>query len=264
MIDPLAYVRVLARSAVADGAQVYAMTAASAVSRDGDGWRLGTPNGTIRAGRVLMATNAFTTGAARDLGRSLVPLMIYQIATDPLPPEVAARVAPFRQPASDTRGNLFTWRLDAEDRLISGGMALIPLAAEGRMAARIVARLASELRLPRIPRIAHVWRGSAAMTPDGLPRIAVFGPGYYGATGCNGRGIAFSTMLGEALAPLLRGEIAPGDLPIPLSNGRSVPFRALARMAPSAVLLRAIVADRASERQTLVARLAAAAKGSTA
>ena len=139
--------------------------------------------------RVILATNAIGPGVARRLARTVVPLSVYQIATAPMPADIVRRIAPQRQPMSDMRSNLFTYRLDRDDRLISGGMAIVPLGAHRRMARAIVARLAAELRLPAVPEVAYVWRGTAAMTPDFLPHLYEFGPGIVGGIGCNGRGI---------------------------------------------------------------------------
>ena len=86
----------------------------------------------FRARHVLLCTNAFTTGAAGRLGRTTVPLRVYQIATAPLDADTVARIAPDRRPIGDTRKNLFTYRLDRDNRLISGGMAAVPLGDQRR------------------------------------------------------------------------------------------------------------------------------------
>lgn len=245
MINPLAFARGLARCALAAGARLYTQTSALDITTDGAGHILRLSTGaTLHARRVLLASNAGTLGAARPLGRRVLPLTVYQIATEPLPAEIVARIAPRRQPVSDTRTNIFTYRLDADNRLISGGMALIPYRAEARMARRIVERLARELGLPAVPKVEHVWRGTAAMTSDGLPLLTTLGAGIVGAVGCNGRGVAFTTVLGEALGTWLAEGADPQDTPLPLVLARPLPVRGLARWAPSLVLLRGLWADR--------------------
>lgn len=245
MINPLAYLRGLARRAIAAGARVHTQTAALdlVAAKGGHALRLST-GATLHARRVLLATNAGTSGAARPLGRTVLPLSVYQIATEPLSPAVVARIAPRRQPVSDTRTNIFTYRLDADNRLISGGMALIPHGAEARMARRIVGRLARELELAEVPKPAYVWRGTAAMTGDGLPLLTTPGDGVIGAVGCNGRGVAFTTVLGEALGAWIAAGADPQQAPLPLVQARALPVRGLARWAPSLVLLRGLWADR--------------------
>lgn len=246
MIDPMAYLCGLTGAAAEAGVGIHEQSAVQSLAQTPDGWHLHTARSRVHAHRVLLATNASTGGVAGRLGRMVVPLKVYQVATDPLSPGEVRRIAPFRMPVSDTRDNIFTWRLDAENRLISGGMALIPIAAEARIARHIAQRLASELPLDKTPRVAHVWRGTAAMTLDGLPRLVRFDRDLYGLTGCNGRGVAFLNAMGAKLAPLLGGTAE--DLPLPMTKAEKLPFHALSRLAPPVLLMRALIADRLAGR----------------
>ncbi len=242
MINPLAYAWGLARLAQAAGAQLLEGTLVTEVTEAGGGWRVETANGQIRARKVVLCTNADDEGVARRLARQVIPLQVYQIATEPLSRADTDRFSPNREPVSDTRSNIFTFRLDADNRLISGGMAIVPWGAERRMGRRIARRLASELHLASVPRVEHVWRGTAAVTTDFLPHIYRLGPGFLGATGCNGRGVAMTTMLGEVLADALIGA-GPDELPVPVSEPVPVPMRALARAAPSVFLMQGLWND---------------------
>lgn len=240
MINPLAYALGLARLAEDAGADLHEETPVTALTRARDGWTLHTPAGNLNAGRVLLATNAETLGAARPLGRAVLPLTVHQIATTPLDTDTVARIAPNREPASDTRTNIFTWRLDAENRLISGGMALVPLGAGTRLPQKILQRAIRELHLPANTALAHAWRGTAAMTTDALPLLTELQPGLIGAVGCNGRGVAFTTSLGRTLAQTM----ADGSpLPLPARPARAIPFRPFARHAPALVLARGLWSD---------------------
>ncbi|MCR9137643.1 MAG: FAD-binding oxidoreductase [Alphaproteobacteria bacterium] len=251
VINPVAYARAMAETAVSNGAVIHEETAAADIVPDGAGWRVVTRKGvSLRARRVLLATNAETLGAAGQLARLVVPLRVYQIATAPLPAERIAVFSPRREAVSDTRANIFTYRLDADNRLISGGMAILPFGAEARMARRISQRLALELSLPDIPPVEHIWTGTAAVTRDFLPHLYSLGDGFHAVTACNGRGVAMTTMLGAALAPMLRGEVAPDQTAVPLAPARTIPFRAFARAAPSAFLVQGMLRDRAEIRQS--------------
>ncbi|MFN4098743.1 MAG: NAD(P)/FAD-dependent oxidoreductase [Pararhodobacter sp.] len=240
MINPLAYALGLAALAEKAGAVLHEDAPVTSLERVADGWVLHTAGGSLTAGRVLLATNAETLGAARPLGRAVLPLTVHQIATMPLDAGTVARIAPGREPASDTRTNIFTWRLDAENRLISGGMALIPMGAGTRLPQKILQRVITELGLPAETRLAHAWQGTAAMTTDALPLLTELQPGLIGAVGCNGRGVAFTTSLGRALAQAL----ADGrDLPLPAHPARAIPFRPFARHAPAVVLAKGLWSD---------------------
>lgn len=245
-IHPLDYCRGLAKAAIAAGASVHERTPIRDVTRQGSVWRLAVPGGrTVEADRVLLCTNASATGIARRLMRTIVPLTVYQIATAPLPADIAARIAPKRQPFADTRANLFTARLDRDNRLISGGMAVVPIAAEQRMARAIAKRLADEFALDAVPPAEFAWRGTAAMTPDFVPHIYPFGPGFFGANGCNGRGVAMTAMLGEALCDAA-DDVPLDRLAVPAASPRALPFHPLARIAPSFAVAQARLNDRRS------------------
>lgn len=255
MLHPLNYTYGLARLAMAAGALVFEGAAVDSIDRQGAGWRLGVRQlgggqlgggpRSVDAGQVLLCTHAGTQGAARRLSPAIVPLRVYQVATSPLPQALADRISPCRHPVADTRANLFTYRLDRDNRLISGGMAMLPVGAHRRMARMIARRLAVELDLPEIPPIEHVWTGTAAMTTDFLPHLYEFGPGFIGGIGCNGRGIALTAMLGEVMAQAASGARL-GDLPVPVAPARPIPFNLLARAAPSVAIAQARWQDRRS------------------
>ncbi|MBK3745981.1 FAD-binding oxidoreductase [Paraburkholderia aspalathi] len=248
MINPLSYVYALARRAEINGAHIYEQSPALSAERQQDIWSVRTAQGRIQARHVLLCTNAFEQGAAKTMGRTIIPLHVYQIATKPLEQSVVTRFSPRREPVSDSRTNIFTYRLDKDNRLISGGMAILPFNAEARMSKAIVERLAHELQLDQVPEVEFVWRGTAAITTDFLPHLYQFGPNYFGATSCNGRGVAMTTMLGETLADAVLGITAPEDLSIPLVAARAVTMRPLAKAVPSFVLLQAKIGERLTRK----------------
>lgn len=232
VVDPLAYARGLAVAAERAGAAIAEESPVRAARRAGAGWLLEAGSGTLRAGTVVVATNAFAA-LDRRLRRSLLPLTVHQIATAPLPPALRARILPGAAGFSDSARDLFTVRLDAAGRLITGGMAALPFGAERRLPRAIHRRLADRLGLADPPPIAHAWTGVAAVMPDFLPHVFELAPGLLAAIGCNGRGVAVTTLLGKAIADRLAGGADIGldaGAPIP------VPFHALARHAPRAFL----------------------------
>lgn len=246
-IHPLDYVRGLAASVQRRGGTVHEGQRVESIVRESGKWRLTTRSGgRLLADKVLLCTNAFTTGAASRMGRSVVPLRVYQIATTPTDPAIVGRIARDGRPVGDTRQNLFTYRLDRDNRLISGGMAAIPIGAFGRLGRSVAQRLSTELRLPEAVKQEVVWTGTAAMTPDFLPRIHQMGEGYFGGIGCNGRGIAMTAQLGRVLARAVLGE-APDTLPIPLRPLRPLPFHSFTPIVASAALLQARLKDRFSK-----------------
>lgn len=245
-IHPLDYLRGLALSVQRRGGSVHEGQRVEHVVADHGRWRLTMRSGaTLAAGKVLLCTNAFTAGVASRMGRSVVPLRVYQIATSPADAATVRRIAPDLRPVGDTRQNLFTYRLDRDNRLISGGMAAIPFGAFARLGRSVAERLSTELHLPQAVTPEVVWTGTAAMTPDFLPRIHQLGDGWFGGIGCNGRGIAMTAQLGRILARAAMGEDL-AQLPIPVRPLRPLPFHRFTPIVASAALIQARLKDRLS------------------
>ncbi len=244
-LDPLGYTRGLARAALAAGAVIHAASPVTDLRRDGGLWRLATPGGTLRAGRVLAAVNAAPPGLG---GRaSVVPLLVYQMATPVLPEAARRAVLPGGEAFSDTRNNLLAGRWTAEGRLVVGGMAVLHAGAIDRLPRRAARRLAAAFPPLGPVRFEYVWRGRAALTGDFLPRLTECAPGLVSSVACNGRGIVLSTVLGPALADYL----ATGDataLPLPLTPPRPIPLPGLARRLPQLLLPLGAWQDRRAAR----------------
>jgi glycine/D-amino acid oxidase-like deaminating enzyme len=243
VLDPVGYANGLAMAAEAAGARIFEHSPVGSVQRAGDGWVLTTTGGKVRAGKVLIATNAYGGHLNPALARTYFPLKVFQIATEPLPASARQRLLPGGQCVSDTRRNLFTFRFDAENRLITGGMHVIGPGANERVPRAIHRRLARHLDLRDIPPLAYSWSGIAAVEPDFLPHLVDLGPGLVAGFACNGRGIAMTTAMGHVLADWATGA-KPNDLPIPFAPPAPIPFHSLLRHAPNILLPWAMLRDR--------------------
>ena len=235
VLNPVGFARGLARAALAAGAQVFETSAVTGLQRIGADWLATTPGGQVTARRVVLATNAYAGNLWPGLARSFFPLRVFQVATEPLPASLRAGLLPEGQCVSDSRRNLFTFRFDAENRLISGGMEILALGASSRVPRSIHRRMAQVLQVPDLPPLAYHWSGMASVMPDFLPRGVELAPGLIAGFACNGRGIALSTAMGRELAGWAAGVPAPG-LAVPQSPGAAIPLHAVLRMAPNALL----------------------------
>ena len=243
VLNPVGYARGLARAAAAAGARVFEQSPVTGLHRKGQDWLATTTAGTAQARRVVLATNAYVGPLWPALARSFFPLRVFQVATQPLPLSLRSRLLPQGQAVSDTRRNLFTFRFDAENRLISGGMHVLSLGAEARVPRAIHRRLAQMLDLADLPPLAFSWSGLASVMPDYLPRLVELGPGLVAGFACNGRGIAMSTAMGKELSDWANGKDLSA-LAIPTKAATPIPFHALARLAPNALLPISMVRDR--------------------
>ncbi|NPD16283.1 FAD-binding oxidoreductase [Xinfangfangia sp. D13-10-4-6] len=230
-IQPLAYARGLARAVLQAGAQIYCQTPATQLSPDGAGWRITTPQGQIRAGRVVMATDAYTRHVMPQIAAQQVVLPYFNMATPPLPEDLSRQILPGRQGVWDTKDVLLSFRYDAQNRLVFGSVgalrntgSAIHRAWAKRMLGRIYPQLAPILASSGFE---SEWFGSIGMTSDNLPRFHQLAGGIYAFCGYNGRGIAPGTVFGREMAGFLAGDIRADALALPLSQPDPVALRGL-------------------------------------
>ena len=215
-INPMGYVRGLARAALSAGARISTGVTARALRRDGERWIVETDRGRVSARAVVLGTNAYTDDLWPGLRRTFTIIHYFQVATVPLG-ERAHSVLPERQGLWDTAPFMLAVRRDAFDRLILGSMGRVLGGENGlsrRWAARSLQRVFPSLGPVEFEK---AWFGQIAMTPDHLPRIHRLADGLYTPIGYNGRGIAPGTVFGRAMAELLAGGTEE-DLPLPVSE----------------------------------------------
>ncbi len=225
-VHPMAYARGLAKAAAGKGARIHTRSLATALERVPEGWRIRTPDGSVTAERVVLATNAYSDDLWPRLRRTFVPVKTWQMATKPLSDNVRKSILPGRHALSDTRGDLQFARYDWEGRLVSGASLIFDINSEERLKSMVGARL--QRNFPQIGEVEwdYVWSGFLAMTPDFLPRLHVLAPGVFSWLGCNGRGVALATAMGPVLAELARGG-APENAPLPIMEPREMPLHGL-------------------------------------
>lgn len=224
-INPMGYVRGLARAAQAAGARIHTGATVMKLVKQPEGWLLDTGAGVVRAKSVVLATNAYSDDLWPGLKSSFVPIHYFQVATVPLGGRVA-QILPERQGIWDTGQIMFSLRRDAADRLIIGSMGAVIGGEKGlseRWAARKLRRLFPDLGPVDFE---TSWHGQIAMTADHLPRIHRLDEGLYTPIGYNGRGIAPGTVFGKAMAELIAGG-SEADLPMPVTGLKPETMRGL-------------------------------------
>ncbi len=238
-LNPLAYVRGLAGAAERAGARIFEGTPVRSIEKVGSGWELATATGRIRADRVLLASNGYTDWFAPSLAprvaRSLIPILSWQMATEPQPEAVRATVLPGRQALSDTHGDLRFFRWDARGRLVTGGALIVPFDGARRLKDLVGRRLADIFPQMGVPKFEFVWNGRIGMTADRMPRFHRLDEGLWTWEACNGRGVALASALGPVFADALDG-VAAKDLAVPLTEVRPYPLHRIATLVAPAML----------------------------
>lgn len=226
-LQPLAYVRGLAKAAIAAGVVIHTGSRVTATERAGSGWTVRTVRDSVSAPWVIVSTDAYSTGPWESVRREQVHLPYFNLATRPLPAEVLSSILPGREGVWDTKEILSSFRMDQAGRLVFGSVGALRYGGESvhvDWAKRSLRRL--------FPQLGPVdfeceWFGKIGMTDNALPRFHRFADNVVGFSGYNGRGIAPGTVFGRTLARLVLGDIAEADLPLPLSDPKQPPFRSL-------------------------------------
>lgn len=213
-INPLAYAHGLAQSAAAAGALLREQSPAIRIERQGDRWIAVSSYGAVVAGHLLCCTNAYNDNIERLHG-TVIPLRTAQVATRPLPQDIAAKIVPGAAAASDTQRLLTSFRLTADRRLIMGGAS-----ATGGDEHPVLMRRLHSAAAERFPVVSPAlwefgWSGYLALTRNHLPGIVRVDENFLAGIGCNGRGIAMTTAMGRTLADLVGGmPEAESDVPV--------------------------------------------------
>jgi sarcosine oxidase len=234
-LQPLAYLRGLARAAITSGARIFTRSAAARLSRAGDGWRIDTQRGCVDARTIILATDAYTDRVFDELRRTVVTVPSIQVATAPLPPSLRANILPGGQSVSDTQRLLCYFRLDASGRFMlgtRGSFADVPIPTTTTAHERAMGEIYPELAgLP----LEYRWGGFVAMTRDGLPHLHEPASGLLAGLGYNGRGVAMATAMGRLLGRRALGESAE-SLDFPLTPLRPIRLHSLSRVAARATI----------------------------
>jgi glycine/D-amino acid oxidase-like deaminating enzyme len=232
-VNPLGYARGLAQAAQQRGAAIHGGTPVRRLRRNGSAWQVETPTGTVRADKLILATNGYTGDLWPDLRRSIVPVYSAIVATEKLPEALAQTIMPGKSVLYEIGSVTVYYRLDLDGRLLMGGRGVQHDIA-GPASVQYLIDYA--LRLwPALKGVkwTHGWNGQLAITPDHYPHIHEPADGVLVCLGYNGRGVAMSSAMGPELARRTLGG-READIAMPITGIKPIPFHALWRSGVAA------------------------------
>ena len=199
-LHPVRFVRGLADAVERLGVRIFSGTSAESCTAGA----VRTPRGTIRAGAVVLCTNAYT----RHLAPTRVRPVRGQIcATAPLAKRLFAR------PTYAHRGYRY-WRQLATGNVLVGGWRDTAVAAEvgedDDTSDAIQRQLDAFLREHSVSApVTHRWGGAMGFSHDGLPYLGKAADGIYRCGGFTGHGNGYAMAAGELIAALIRNGSHP-------------------------------------------------------
>jgi glycine/D-amino acid oxidase-like deaminating enzyme len=206
-LNPLAFVRGVARVAQQQGARLFAASPVRQLERRDGQWLCYTPSGTMRARRLVLAANGGNAALHPAMRRTSLPLHVFQFASMPLDPSQRQIILPRGGAFTDKMPYLFTARLDGLGHLVSAFP--MSFAVNGEKAWYREARRRLKQYFPAMPepQIDYLWHGLAWVNTSFLPEIYDLGDDAIAIQACNGRGLATNTVIGSEVAAML----ATGD-----------------------------------------------------
>ena len=226
-VHPARYHQGLLQRVLDAGAQVAPRTAVQRIERDGSGFRLTTPRGTVGARDVVVATNGYTGALTPWLRRRVIPIGSYMIATEPLPVALVDRLIPKNRIVSDTRKVVYYYRASPDRRRILFGGRVSHQETDPRVSGPLLhADMVALFPELATTRVTHSWCGFVAYTFDELMHTGVH-DGIHYAMGYCGAGVGtasyFGMRIGQRVLGLPEGVTALDDLPFetrPFYNGK--------------------------------------------
>jgi len=204
-IEPARYHRELLTRVIGAGAQIFARCPVTAIDKDGGRLRLTTSRGAVRARDVLVATNGYTGRLTPWLRRRVIPIGSYIIATEPLSPDIMARLMPRNRIVSDTRKVVYYYRATPDRRCILFGGRVSLNETDPRISGPMLrAEMVNIFPELAQARISHSWHGLVAYTFDELMHVGRH-DGLYYAMGYCGSGVGMGSYLGMRVGQQILG-----------------------------------------------------------
>jgi len=210
LVNPAKLSLELVRLARGEGADIYERSPVVSVEKIHGGVLVKTPQASIRASKVIFATNAWTH-LFPWVKRVQIPAWTYMVATEPLSPDQWEAIGwKRRMGIEDARNLIHYFRPSPDGRLLMGGGPVI-VGFGRRMnkpknpaVARHLKEFIEEL-FPQLKdvRISHHWGGPFSVTLDLVPALGYWKDEriIYNA-GCIGHGVSLMPSNGRILADL--------------------------------------------------------------
>lgn len=199
-LDPRKFHDGLLAAALRAGVRIIERCPLVGLQRSRSGFHLETPNGAIRAGKVIAATNGYTNSPLGWLSRRVFALPSFIVATQKLSPNLIAQLAPGRRMMVETRARHSYFRISPDgSRILWGGRAAMTPTSPDRAAAKL--RDSMEEIWPALKgvELTHSWTGNTGFAFNHTPHVGCHN-GVHFALGYSGSGVAMAPYLGMKVA----------------------------------------------------------------
>lgn len=197
-INPLKLVVGLAQAAQKAGAKLFEKTTIKKLEKRGHGYTLSSPNGTIEAQRVLLASNAYGLGLDPISQKYVEPIYSYIAATTPL--EKGSTILPNFESVDDSRFVVRYFRKEKNGALLFGGAESYTSSTVSDIATAVRKQLVEVYPDLNNIQLTHHWGGAVAITVQRMPFVREVLPGVTFCGGYSGHGVMLAPYVGKLYA----------------------------------------------------------------
>ncbi len=209
-VHPLNYAIGLAEAARTIGVKIFENSPVISMAQN-QNIKSNTTEATVQAKYAIMACDAYLGKLDPELGKRIMPVGNYIIATEPLGDAVAQKLIPQDMPISDSKFVLDYYRLSADKRLLFSGGEKYTATPPHDIATFVTPFLHRTFPQLHSAKIDYAWGGMVSVTTTRLPDIGRRGNIFH-AQGYSGQGVALTTLAGCVLAQAIAGTAEKFDV----------------------------------------------------
>lgn len=214
-LHPLKYGMGLARAAQGLGVKLFEHSAVTVLQR-GAKPVLRTAQGEVHATQVVLAGNCmlpeFGPQVAPDIAPRVMPVGTYIIGTEPLPPELCARLIPTNAAVCDNNFVLDYFRFSADHRLLFGGRVSYTAKTPRNLKEIMRKRMLEVFPALQNVGVEFVWGGFVDISMNRAPDFGRLGSNVYYLQGFSGHGVALTALAGQLVAEAVAGDSGRFDV----------------------------------------------------
>ena len=203
-LHPLKYTQGLARAAEAAGVRIFEQTTALSFA-EGSEVRVQTEGGMVRCRQLVLCCNAYVGPLSPRLGRRILGVGTYIIATHPMDEARARALLPSDAAVADLNWILDYFRLSADRRLLFGGRVSYSALEPPRLAESMHRRLARIFPQAADLEVEYAWGGYLDITMSRAPDFGRLAPNIFYLQGFSGHGMSLTALAGKLVAEAVSG-----------------------------------------------------------
>ena len=207
-INPTKWLLGLLKSAVHHGAITQGNTEVTAIQQTSEGFLIKTSKGAIKADKVLLATNGYTSTHLSALRRRIFPVPSFIITTENLGTTLIKELFPTGMMIVESRARHCYYRPSPDrTRIIFGARAAMFDAPETFVRAQLHKLLKQVFPQLGNINVSHSWRGNTGFAFEMMPHVGAIN-GIWHAAGYSGNGNTLAPWLGHKAALQMIGDPA--------------------------------------------------------